>query len=287
MKKILILAATAMLMSIAVSCDIKLQPQRTIVFDINVSCEAIEDGTKAVKRNWEEGDKVYLFADSNYTELLTMTRNGSAWDYDYSEAFVSGLNASGYLCAVYCTETPEIVIGGNARFVGSGHGTCGFFVTDGAAYSYDGSSLKASLKLQRHYAQTTQITVTGLSGDGWTIMAQGFDGMYGFKGINSTGGGWSIFEPAGWGVPVDMAPCGDGVRCFFELAWWAMSPRNWVFIIINGNQAYRKDFSTHIIQEGVPVKFAGPDNLDAPTNGWTKLDLSELTLPEILDQEDF
>ena len=287
MKKILILAATALLMNIAVSCDIELQPQRTIVFDVNVSCEAVDDGTKAVKRSWEEGDKIYLFVDMNHTELLTMTRKGEAWDYDCSDAFIAQLKATGELCAIYCTETPEIVIGDNSRFIGSGHGTCGFFVTDETPYSYDGSCFKASLKLQRHYAQTTQITVTGLTGYGWTIMALEFQGMYGFKGVNSTGGGWSIYEPGGWGAPIDMAPCSDGVRCFFEVAWWAMAPRNWNFIIANGNLAYQKIFTQRRIQEGVPVKIAGPDNTDAPTNGWVKLDLSELTLPEIINQEDF
>ena len=60
---------------------------RHLTFDISVNYD--EPETRAVKTDWESGDKVYLFFDLNAqttttVEYLTMTYDGTKWSYEFS-----------------------------------------------------------------------------------------------------------------------------------------------------------------------------------------------------------
>ena len=88
---------------------------RHLTFDIAVN---YSDDTRAVKTEWEENDKIYVFFDFDETttnvEYMTMTYDGSSWSYEFSnETMEAALleKTEGKLYAVYFPiGTPSFTI---------------------------------------------------------------------------------------------------------------------------------------------------------------------------------
>lgn len=135
----------------------------------NITVNFVDD-TRAVKRNWDVGDKIYLAFDVSFLEELggyatnhgyvTMTFNGSSFDTPQSSdaSFTRALmqSPSGYLAAVYLSDdrTPQF------QFVGQGEMFQKLEITNGdrlggycmkaekVPYTIDGSTLTAEINLK-------------------------------------------------------------------------------------------------------------------------------------------
>jgi len=262
-----------------------------IEFDINVECAAISPATKAVKTGWENGDKVYVFFDGNRAsadDMMTMTYNGSSWTYTPGANVVANLQASGTLAAVYCTATTNISYSTNAYFTISNTGAGGFFVAKDIAYTYSDSKLKASLTLAVNTEYTTaQISISGISGDGWYLQEVGSTNLISYDGFYFTGLGWNANNNSDWGGKHYLASYGGELQTFVMVSYYARSSRTWKFNLSNGSATYQKTFSSKALDQGTAAKFAGPDDLDAPTNGWSKLFPGSFTAPGTISDEDF
>ena len=80
---------------------------------------------------------------------------------------------------------------------------------------------------------------------------------------------------------------GGDLQTFVFVNYWARGARNWKLNLSNGVNTYQKTFSSKTLDNRTAVKFAGPNDLDNPTNGWSKLLPVGLTLPGTLTDEDF
>ena len=105
MKKITLLIILGMgLMALSACNKEEVPASKTLKLDLNIIHGS---DTKAVKTDWESGDKIYVFfgkpVDHQIPAYLTLTFDGSSW----TEAWTAGLEAeiaateSGTLCAVY------------------------------------------------------------------------------------------------------------------------------------------------------------------------------------------
>ena len=105
MKKITLLTILGVALMAFSACNKEEVPaSRTLKLDLNIIHSS---DTKAVKTDWESGDKIYVFfgkpEDHTTPAYLTLTFDGSSW----TEAWTEGLEAeiaatpSGKLCAVY------------------------------------------------------------------------------------------------------------------------------------------------------------------------------------------
>lgn len=105
MKKITLLTIFGMALMALSACNKEEVPaSKTLKLDLNIIHST---DTKAVKTDWESGDKIYVFfgkpKDHTTPAYLTLTFDGSSW----TEAWTAGLEAeiaateSGTLCAVY------------------------------------------------------------------------------------------------------------------------------------------------------------------------------------------
>lgn len=274
------------------------QKEQTIVgnspqieFEINVVRADLGQATKAVKTGWENGDKVYVFFDGNRAsadDMMTMTYNEGSWTYAPGSNVVANLQASGTLAAVYCTVTPTITYPYNAYFTVSNTGAGGFFVARDIAYTYSDSKLKASLTLAVNPDYTTaQISISGISGDGWYLQEVGSTNLLSYDGFYFTGHGWNSNNSSAWGGKHYLTSYGGDLQTFVMVNYWARSARNWTFNLSNGSATYQKTFSSKALDQGTAAKFAGPDNLDSPTNGWSKLFPGSFTAPGTISDEDF
>lgn len=283
-----------------VSCNKLSEPQieeeiqtSTIKFDITVNRDGFDSRTKAVKSAWENGDKVYVFFDStpaSADDLLIMTYNGSSWAYAPGANVEAALGTSGKLFAVYSSETPTITYGGNVKFDGSADGTSLFLLAEKIDYTVDENKLKATLNLSLdNEIIVAQISITGLTGSGWYIQeADGGSMLLSHIGVQGNSYGWNgSSASSGWGGKHYFSSYGGDLQTFVFVNYWARGARNWKLNLSNGVNTYQKTFSSKTLDNRTAVKFAGPNDLDNPTNGWSKLLPVGLTLPGTLTDEDF
>jgi len=272
MKKITLAFAAIAAISILASCEKERTPEtkaQGIQFDFSIGHSGFNGGTKAVKTGWENGDKVYVFFDKDFSsadDMMTMTYDGSSWSYDAPAALTARLLASGSLDAIYCTETPTISYGTTVSFQGSKTGTCGYFTAANVEYTYADSKVKATITLA---VPTTyiraQIRISGLTGSGWYIKADQFNSYLSFTG---NGYSWNGANSSGWNGNCYL---GDEMQTYVSITDYAMNgARNWAITLSNGTDTYTKTFYSKSLPLLSAVTFAGPDNLDSPTNGWTK-----------------
>lgn len=293
MRKTIIFAALAAALVLA-SCQKNEIPQTPaqepeINFNFTIKHNGFE--TKGVKTGWEDGDKVYVFFDNNYStadDLLVMTYDSGSWTSAPGADIASQLQTSGTLFAIHTTETPTIAYGGNVQFKGSATGSCGFFVAVGVAYTYDGADVTASIPLSlSETLVTNQITVTGLTGSGWYLQEYDSSATISFLGVQGNSAGWSPIESSGWGGKHYLSAAGSEMRTYIQVIGWGQGARNRVFLLSNGTSFYKKTFSSKAMFFKGAVSFAGPDDPDAPTNGWVKLLPGDFSIPGTLSNEDF
>ncbi|MBR4822280.1 MAG: hypothetical protein IKZ71_03935 [Bacteroidales bacterium] len=294
MKKTIITIVAAGMLVLSVGC----QKEQTIVadpsgveFEINVKRSDLGQPTKAVKTGWENGDKVYVFFDGNRSSadyMMTMTYNGSAWTYSPGSEVVANLQPSGTLSAIYCTVATDISFSTNAYFTLPQNGAGGFFMANNVAYTYSENKLKASLTLSVNDDYTTaQISISGISGDGWYLQEAGSSLLLSYDGVYYTGFGWNPNGNSGWGGKHYLTSYGGDLQTFVMVSYYARNARSWKFNLSNGTATYQKSFSSKSLQQGTAAKFAGPDDLDAPTNGWARLFPGSFTAPGTISDEDF
>ena len=155
MKKITLMIILGMgLMALSACNKEEVPASKTLKLNLNI----IHDSdTKAVKTDWESGDKIYVFfgkpADHPIPAYLTLTYDGSDW----TEAWTAGLEAeiaateSGTLCAVYAPGKLGTISYDDYwkwyDFIGSDPGwylRCGY-----VNYSVSEGVLTATLNMQR------------------------------------------------------------------------------------------------------------------------------------------
>ncbi|MDY6277799.1 MAG: hypothetical protein SPL35_05220 [Bacteroidales bacterium] len=111
MKKILVLALAAFaLFSCQKENAVESSKEKALVFDITVN----QMGTKAVKTDFADGDKIYVFfEDVTGANYVTLEKSGSDWNASVTGT-ISGLSASGKkMYAVHFPfEQPEIIADG-------------------------------------------------------------------------------------------------------------------------------------------------------------------------------
>ena len=111
MKKILVLALAAFaLFSCQKENAVESSKEKALVFDITVN----QMGTKAVKTDFADGDKIYVFfEDVTGANYVTLEKSGSDWNASVTGT-ISGLSASGKkMYAVHFPfEQPEITADG-------------------------------------------------------------------------------------------------------------------------------------------------------------------------------
>ena len=110
MKKFLIVLSAALFALVACQNEAFIVEEGPIdasklVFNVQVN---YPDATKAVKTNWTDGDKVYLFFEDNTTTYAWLTRSGSTWTSNTSGE-LSNLASGKKVTAVFLpfnTDTP-------------------------------------------------------------------------------------------------------------------------------------------------------------------------------------
>jgi len=291
MRKTILLAALAAAFTLA-SCqknEITEAPAQ-IQFDFTVELADFDGATKAIKTGWANGDKVYVYFDSHFAsadDLMTMTYNNGSWDIVSGSNVSTNLQSSGTLCAIYTTETPTITYDEyNIYFAGSNYGTCGFFTAESVDYTYADSKVTATIALGIDTElMTNQITVTGLSGDGWYLQElSGETDYYSSLNVRGNSYGLSIKDSNGWGGKLYLNSNGE---TYITVNPWVQSARDRTFILSNGTVGYQKTFSSKGMSYGNAMKFAGPNDADSPTNGWQKLSYFSVTIPGSLTGNDF
>lgn len=262
-----------------------------VEFEISVQRNDLGQPTKAVKTGWENGDKVYVFFDGNSSSadyMMTMTYDGSAWTYTPGAEVEANLQSSGTLSAIYCTAATSISFTGNAYFTLPKTGAGGFFMANNVAYTYSENKVKASISLAVNDNYTTaQITISGISGDGWYLQESNSQNLLSYDGFYYTGMGWNANDNSGWGGKHYLTSYGGELQTFVMVSYYSRSPRKWIFNLSNGMATYQKSFSSKTLDQGIAARFAGPDDLDAPTNGWAKLFPGSFTVPGTISDEDF
>jgi len=300
MKKFVIISAFAAML-LSVSCEKTPLPkdENQIEFDFTVERQDLSDGLKSVKTSWTNGDKVYVFFDSHYAsadDMLVMSYDGSKWTYTPG-ANVTGnlLSSGGSLAAIYSSKTPSITFSGYPLYPSldiTNAGSSIILMATAVSYTYADSKITASISLTVNTnLHNAQITVTGLTGDGW-FLKESSEGIGAPSKFYYTGSDWAQDSAegsfSGWGGNLYLGQLGDAHTTMVYVLSWAQSARTRTFILSNGTNYYKKSFSSKALYSGTAAKFAGPNDLDNPTNGWTKYTYpTDFTISGNVSDEDF
>lgn len=184
MKKIAILAAMLAAFSF-VSCEKEINPidentpveKQKITVNISVGALSDEPGTRAIKKNWAEGDKVNIWFDNAYWTVLpqlVLTYTGNSWtasDVDESVLQETG----GTLKAVYEASNSMFNTTYNSQYADYPenltrnpdnnlivYNTVMTCYANNLAYSYNQTERTLSGTITWKYATTFQVVVTGL-----------------------------------------------------------------------------------------------------------------------------
>lgn len=159
------------------------QVQNTKVSKVNISVGGFgEASTKAMKKNWEAGDKINIWFDANvsYRPDLVILYDGEVWDIDESVSeSLSGRtpSASGTLKAVYESSNDYFntfgVYGGNGQIVPKKHSAVNgreafampmLVYTENITYSFEDGELDAFLN-GWSFMTPVQVVIKGLEGE--------------------------------------------------------------------------------------------------------------------------
>lgn len=123
------------------------------IFDFNVNCSTgFEDNTRAIKEDWEAGDRIFVFFAQNSNSYLTMTYDGSAWSYDLTgdelNLAESGLVSAAYVPFLPAEAKPHGVIGLTGYAILSSElGGVYTLATNNATYNVQNQKVSAILDL--------------------------------------------------------------------------------------------------------------------------------------------
>ena len=136
-------------------------PQQTLKLDLNI-INSLD--TKAVKTDWESGDKIYVFfgkpEDHTTPAYLTLTYSGSKWSAAWTGSLESEIagTSSGTLSAVYTPGSfSEIQYNDSNKWYVFIDSTCGYYLNcDNVPYTVSAGVLTATLNMAvptSHYVQ--------------------------------------------------------------------------------------------------------------------------------------
>lgn len=151
-KTMIVLSAMLALVACNKETPVKDSSKDASKFVVNITVNH-PDATKAVKSDWVDGDKVYVFFDgvtgAKYVEL---TRDGSTWTPEMKgELALSELAGTGTMYGVYFPyEQPVIAAGSGANVTfktASGLRIYTYYMTGSGAYEVDNSTLTGSMDM--------------------------------------------------------------------------------------------------------------------------------------------
>lgn len=173
MKKIFFATLATLALTACSSEDPILEPQipsvpekaTEYVFDFNVNCTTgYEDGTRAIKEDWEAGDRIFVFFAQNSNSYLTMTYDGSSWSYDLTGDELN-LAESGSVGAAYVPFLPAEKMpynrGGSYDLFSETLGGVNVLTTKKATYNVLGQKVSANLDLTSLYGES-QFYIEGI-----------------------------------------------------------------------------------------------------------------------------
>lgn len=137
------------------------------VFDFNVNCSTgFEDNTRAIKEDWEAGDRIFVFFAQNSNSYLTMTYDGSAWSYDLTgdelNLAESGLVSAAYVPFLPAEAKPGNIIGlSGYAILSSELGGVYTLATNNATYNVQNQKVSAILDL-RSVSYASQFYIEGI-----------------------------------------------------------------------------------------------------------------------------
>ena len=296
MKKLAFIALAALAMFSCnkeeVIIENEAQPQ-TLKYVFSVAEKPSFDAdTRAVKKSWEEGDKIYLVYDdvmpTKLEDLTILKYNASGeWTVE-QESTTAPKDEGGTLDAIYYgnPDPQKLAVDSqwNAFFFDSmaESGKYMYMVKNNIPYSKKGDTVKASIALEfENYSKETyvQFCITGLEGD-WYSEIKDIQHNNNYFGWNSPiwrGKGFSYLDLSGaypvWGFQLDnRGDEGHYLYCSIEQGADAIT------ITLkkqsgDNKGSYYKTFNKKITGKCAAITFKGPQFGDDgnPTNGWERV----------------
>ena len=261
-----------------------------LTFDLKV-VNATDPATRAVKTEWETGDKIFLYFKKNGTTTLApekyaiLSYNGSTWDISKPsnsniELTTSGIGTSGIIYAVYFPFGHVVFNASTYYFRSSSNQNSAlnsippfsFYLTNtvgGAAgneYGLSGSVVTGTLtmRLPENFVYFF-IEADGLKYDRNEKYRLCVEGVKPVTVQRYTNGQFQLIELAA-GQPMWGYEYGDGI-CFAGIMddTWALAADHQMIFFSDGDPAVTKTFSGKTLVSHASVKLSSP----TADNGWT------------------
>ena len=208
--------------------------------------------TKAVKDSWSEGDIVRVFFSGLSEGYLELTYTAGEWALDEE-----GISAS-QVAGIGTKKCAAVWVDGNAvpQF-SAGNWNLGkdreMLIDADVDFTVENSVITASFILKQH-SQFTKVTVTGISGNNWTLAARPEWGIAAKSGAITLASNCASSSVLDSTAPYNGVECEDGVYFFVVPA----SVERTSFKISDGSTSYVRTYANNIYDsKGKAVKLKG------------------------------